>query len=208
VARPTNRLGDIDAYGVVDDERKEFWVENIWKYPPDKNLSGYEPNVVLVNRGGFKFANLTYVSGAGHRGDGRAALWADVDGDLAPDLILRQASLGPLRVYLNRFPRQRRLVIELEGTKSNRRGIGTRIVAHCGDRAISRELYPANNFHGQQAARVNFGLGSAAKVDRLVLYWPSGLEQELTDVATDRFIRIREGSDEVAVVRTAKPHGG
>jgi len=111
VARPTKRFGDIDAYGTVDAERQEFWVRNIWECPADKNLSGYEPNQLLMNRGDLKFDTLTYLSGAGARGDGRAVLFADVDGDLAPDLIVRQASLGPLRVFLNRFPPHSRLIL-------------------------------------------------------------------------------------------------
>ncbi|MHC4940810.1 MAG: ASPIC/UnbV domain-containing protein [Planctomycetota bacterium] len=200
MARPTKRFGDLDAYGEVDEQRQEFWVEDIWNYPADKNLSGYEPNQVLWNRGGMEFDTLTYVCGAGHRGDGRAVLFADVDGDLAPDLIVRQASMGPIRVYRNRFPPKRRLILELEGTKSNRRGVGTRVEVHTGNEVVTRELYPANNFHGQQAARLHFGLGGASRV-KIVLHWPSGLRQELTDVATDRFLRIREGSDEIEVVR-------
>jgi hypothetical protein len=201
VARPTKRFGDIDAYGTVDAQRQEFWVRNIWEYPADKNLSGYEPNQLLMNRGDLKFDTLTYLCGAGARGDGRAALFADVDGDLAPDLIVRQASLGPLRVFLNRFPRHSRLILELEGTKSNSRGIGTRVEAHLKDRKVVRELYPANNFHGQQAARVNLGLGEAKVIDRLVLHWPSGLRQEFKNLKANRFLRIREGSDQVVVVR-------
>jgi len=204
VARPTNRFGDIDAFGIVDPKRREFWVKNIWDYPADKNLSFFEPNQVLYNRGGFEFANLSYVSGAGHRGDGRGVLVADIDGDLAPDLIVRQAAVGPLRVWLNRFPRRNRLVVELEGVESNSRGVGARVVAHAGGRSLTRELYPMNNFHGQQAAQVRFGLGAAEVVDRLVVHWPSGLRQELSDVRANRFVRIREGHDEVVVVREAR----
>ena len=201
MARPTRRFGEIDAYGTVDAERKEFWVENIWDYPADHNLSCYEPNQVLRNRGGMRFDTLTYVCGAGHRGDGRAALFADIDGDLAPDLIVRQASLGPLRVFLNRFPKRSRLILELEGTKSNRRGVGARIEAHAGDLLVARELYPANNFHGQQAARVNLGLGDAKVIDRLIVHWPSGLRQEFKDVEANRFLRIREGGEPVEFKR-------
>ncbi|MEM8884782.1 MAG: CRTAC1 family protein [Planctomycetota bacterium] len=201
MARPTNRYGLVDAYGDVDESRREFWVETPWEYPPDKNLSAFEPNVVLWNAGDFRFENLTYVSGAGFRGDGRAALWADIDGDLAPDLILRSSSLGPLRIYRNRFPKQARLIVELEGTDSNRLGLGARMEAHVGERVLVRELFAPNNFIGQQASRVNFGLGSAKKIDRFVLRWPSGHTQEWTDLPVDRHIRIREGEQAIERLR-------
>ena len=201
MAQPTRRFDDVDASGEVDRARNEFWIESPWKYPADKNLSGYEPNVLLWNRGDMKFASITYVSGAGTRGDGRAVLALDADGDLAPDLLVRQASLGPLRLFLNRFPAQRHLIVELEGTKSNSRGIGARLEAHVGKRVITRQLWPIDNFHCQQLAQVRFGLGAAERIDKLVIHWPSGLRQELRDVETNRFLRVREGSDEVKVLR-------
>ena len=203
MARPTDRFEDVEAYGRIDGDRGEFWVKSPWRYPPDKNLSGYEPNQILWNSGDFRFETLTYISGAGSRGDGRAVLFADLDGDLAPDLIVRQSSLGPLRVFLNRFPPSNRLILELEGTKSNRLGIGTRIEAHAGGNVIVRELYPRNNVHGQQAARVNLGLGDAAVVERLVLHWPSGLRQEWKNVRANRFLRLRDGAP-LAIERRRK----
>jgi hypothetical protein len=39
-----------------------------------------------------------------------------------------------------------------------------------------------------------FGLGAAAKVERVTLRWPSGIEQSLTDVPVDREILVREGA--------------
>jgi hypothetical protein len=39
---------------------------------------------------------------------------------------------------------------------------------------------------------VHFGLGSAAKVDVLKIRWPSGREQTLSSVATDRVLVIEE----------------
>lgn len=201
MTQPTSRFADVEPCGEIDDARREFWVRSPWKYPDDKNLSGYEPNVLLWNRGDMNFSSLTYVSGAGTRGDGRAVLVLDADGDFAPDLLVRQASLGPLRLFLNRFPAKRHLIVELDGTKSNARGIGARIEAHVGERVITRQLWPINNFHCQQLAQVRFGLGDAQRIDKLVIHWPSGLRQELLDVETNQFLRVREGSGEPEVVR-------
>ena len=152
MAQPTRRLDDVPAAGKL--VKGEFWVPNPWRYPPDKNLSAFEPNRVYLNRGQLRFLGITFLSGAGSVADGRGALIADIDDDLQPDVIARNIGGGPVQVYLNRFPRSNRLTVTLEGTKSNRLGIGARLVAHVGGRKITRELFPTNNHLVQQASRV------------------------------------------------------
>ena len=178
----------------------EFWVPNPFRYPLDKNLSAFEPNRVLLNCGGFRFVDISWLSGAGAESDGRGVLVGDIDGDLQPDLIVRNQGGGALRTYLNRFPKASRLVLELEGTKSNRFGIGARVVAESGSLRVVRQLFPTHNAVCQQASRLRFGLGDARTVERLTIHWPSGLVQELRDVATNQFIRVREGSDAYRIV--------
>ncbi len=39
---------------------------------------------------------------------------------------------------------------------------------------------------------ITFGLGQATRLDRLVISWPSGVEQELRDLETNRILEITE----------------
>jgi hypothetical protein len=41
---------------------------------------------------------------------------------------------------------------------------------------------------------VHFGLGSATKIERLEIRWPSGSTEVLTNLGTDKFYSILEGS--------------
>jgi len=191
VASPCDRNKDVArAGGLV---AGEFWVPNPWRYPSDRNLSAFEPNQVYLNRGNMQFINATYLSGAGSDGDGRGVLVGDIDGDMQPDLIVRQTGGGPLRVYANRFPKVRRLEVTLRGTKSNRTGIGARVVVEFGGRRLERQLFSNNNFFAQQAPQVRFGLGDARSVDRLTVHWPSGNTTVMRDVPTGQRLRIAEG---------------
>ena len=190
--------------GEVDTARGEFWVGDPFNYPAHLNLSAYERNAVLLNLGGLRFLEVGYLSGADSDGDARGVLVADCDGDLAPDLIVRQLGGGALRVYANRFPAARRLVVSLEGGASNRLGIGARLVAQVSGRTITRDLFPANNFRAQQGSFVEFGLGDAERVDRLQIRWPSGLVQELASVEGNRHIRIKEGVEAYEVLRVGR----
>ncbi len=47
---------------------------------------------------------------------------------------------------------------------------------------------------------VHFGLGDAGRVEKLTIFWPSGLKQELTDLEGDRQIVVEEGGDAVETI--------
>lgn len=173
---------------------------NPWRYPPAENLSAFEPNRLYLNRGGFRLVDATWISGAGTEADGRGALVGDLDGDLQPDLVARNIGGGSVQVFLNRMPPAPRLVVSLEGTRSNRLGVGARVVAEVGGKRLVRELFPANNYACQQGSFVEFGLDRAERVDRLTVAWPSDAVTELRDLPARRHIRIREASPGYVVI--------
>lgn len=186
---------------VKPDERlKDWWVDNPWKIAAaGKSLSGYERNRIFLNDGNGAFFEISGLTGgADSDGDGRAVVPCDVTGDGLEDLIIRQAGGGPLLVFENRFPVAHWLQLSLRGEKSNRQGIGARITAEAGGQTLTRELFPHNTYFSQAPAHVHFGLGTAQKVDKLTIRWPSGLVQEFHDLAPDRRLTIREGDPQTA----------
>ena len=189
---------------VKPDERlKDWWVENPWLIAArGKSLSGYERNRVFLNSRGTEFFEISGLTGADSDGDGRAAVGVDINGDGQQDLLVRQAGGGSFLMFENRFPKAHWLQVSLRGVKSNRLGLGARVVAQVGSQKLVRELYPQNTFKSQSPASVHFGLGKTEKVDRLSITWPGGLVQELVDVAADRYIRVTEGSDQVETRRS------
>jgi len=193
VSQPFDCNALTPALREVDRKSGEFWVSNPWDFSTRReNLSAYERNGVYLNLGNGRFANIGYISTSDSDGDGRSAVGCDVTGDGRPELFVRQAGGGPLRVYRNRFPDAGWLTVTLEGTSSNRQGIGARIIAHLDDRSIRRELYPVINFLSQAPARVTLGLGDARTIGRLEIRWPSGNLTELKDVEINRFLVVRE----------------
>ena len=194
MTQPGDRLKDLPPIGELDAERGEFWIENPWKMNNRPlNVSAYEPNQVFLGFASDRYVEIGHLTTADSDGDGRGAMVADVDGDLQPDVLVRQAGGGALRVYANRFPPTSRLVVSLEGRESNRLGIGATIVAEVGGARLMRQLFTDTNFASSQPAEVRFGLGSAKAVDRLIVRWPSGAEQVVEKVPVDQNIRITEG---------------
>ncbi len=159
----------------------------------DKNLSAFEPNRLYLNRGGIAFHDATWLSPAGTVADGRGSIAADLDGDLAPDILARNIGGGPVQIFLNRFPPAGRLVVRLRGTRSNRMGIGARISVEAGPLRLMRDLFPSNSHVTQQPSEVEFGLGAARSVDLLRIRWPSGHVQEMRDIPAGQRIVVTEG---------------
>jgi len=181
-----------------DERLKDWWVENPWLIAArGKSLSGYERNRVFMNSGGREFFEISgTVPPADSEGDARSVVPLDFNGDGRQDFIVRQCGGGPFMLFENRFPKANWLGVSLRGVKSHTRGIGARIVAEAGSLKQTRELYPQNTFISQSPAHVHFGLGMAAKVDKLTITWPSGVVQELKDVPANQRLRVTESAAE------------
>ncbi len=177
----------------LDTDRGEFWVSSPWNFPASgENLSAYERNGVFLNLGVDRFTEIGFLTTADSHGDGRSAVGCDITGDGMPELFVRQAGGGALRVYRNNFPAASWLTVTLEGDASNRQGIGAKLVCHAGKRVVRRELYPVANFLSQAPARITLGLHEATRIDRLEVHWPSGTIQVLEDLPVNRRLHIRE----------------
>jgi hypothetical protein len=215
VAQPFDRGAKIPAPGKVDPSLKEWWVENPWDIAAQgKNLSSYERNRAFLNvadpKGGRTFLEISTLTGADSDGDGRCSVAGDFRNNGQQDLLVRQISGGSILFYENRFPRRHYFEVSLrglmkdfgQGKKSNRLGIGARILATVNGRKMVREMYPLNSFASQAPTVAHFGLGDADRVETLEIRWPSGLVQVLDNLAADRHVVVEEGN---SVVETVQP---
>jgi hypothetical protein len=206
VSQPCDRGANVPAPGELDASLHEFWVENPWQIvAAGNNLSAFERNRAFLNVKGQEFLDISHLTGADSDGDGRAVVAADFRNVGQLDLIVRQAGGGPLLLFENRLPRKHYLQVSLRGTKSNRQGVGARIIAEASGLKQTREMYPVCSFLSQAPNVVHLGLGDAQVVDRLTIRWPSGRVQELTALPADRHIVVDEGRDGTAAVSTVVP---
>ncbi len=206
VSQPYDRSARVPLPGQIDSKLKEWWVDNPWDIVKEgKNLSCYERKRAYLNVKGGNFVEISHLTGADGDGDGRSVVAGDFSNNGRQDLVLRQVGGGPLLFFENRFPQKHYLEVSLRGHKSNRLGIGARLVAEAAGQPIVRELYPLNSFRSQAPNIVHFGLADATKVDKLTILWPSGKKQVLTDLAADRHIIVDEDLEGAAAVELVVP---
>ena len=212
MSQPYDRRAQLPAPGKVDSNLGEFWVENPWDIAHSGfNLSSYERTRVFLNRRGRDFLDISYLTRADTDGDGRCVVAGDFRNNGRLDVVVRKvgadqkAGRYPLQVYENNFPQRHYLKVTLRGTRSNKQGVGARLVAVVNGQQLVREMYPLNSYRSQMANIVHFGLGDHDRVERLTIRWPSGAEQVLTDLAGDRHVVIEEGKEGPAAVETIVP---
>jgi enediyne biosynthesis protein E4 len=174
------RLDLITANGHLNDYRPEV----PYAMPVQLLLGG--PNGRLTDvtaRGGPALA-------APHIGRGLAI--GDIDNDGRVDAIV-VAQNEPLVYLHNRTAGGHFLTIALEGTASNRDGVGARAIVEAGGlRPVSQRL-GGGSYQSANDPRLHFGLGPATRVDRIEVRWPSGRVDRFQNLAADRSYRLREG---------------
>ena len=84
--------------------------------------------------------------------------------------------------------------MQLEGTRSNRAGLGATVVVTAGGRKQARAALSQSSYYSHDDLRLHFGLGRRAKADQVEVRWPSGEVDVLRDVAGRRVVTIEEGT--------------
>jgi enediyne biosynthesis protein E4 len=117
---------------------------------------------------------------------GRGVAFGDLNNDGWQDVVVSTLGGEPL-VLMNRGGAGHWLNITLHGTRSNRDGIGARVVVN----GQTRFATTSGSYVSASDKRLHFGLGSAetAKVE---VYWPSGTRQILERVKANQFLEVKE----------------
>jgi len=154
-------------------------------------------NTVFRNPGPTgKWRALTQEAGlgAGPAGRFRGCAFGDLDGDGKVDVVV--TALGqPAQIWMNRSPASGHwLDVSLQGTKSNRDGIGARIKVVTKSGAQFNHMTTSVGYASSSAGPVHFGLGADTLAEAIEIRWPSGVVQTLKNIAADRVLSVREAA--------------
>ena len=159
------------------------------------------PNHLYENRGSGSFVQLAGSGGAegSTQGRGQSVTMADYDKDGYLDLFVTNGrgaypfNEGPDQLFRNISSGNNWLQIDLQGTVSNRDGIGARLFATTSDgKTQLRENGGGIHWAQQDQKRIHFGLAQNQIVSELVIHWPSGVVQKLKDVQANQVLRVIE----------------
>jgi len=115
------------------------------------------------------------------------------DAGLARGLDDRNALNAPAEIWMNDSSGANHWIeFKLQGTKSNRDGIGARIKVATKSGTQYNHMTTSCGYASSSAGPVHFGLGSNTSVELVEIHWPSGIVQQMKDVAGDRIVAVTE----------------
>ena len=85
------------------------------------------------------------------------------------------------------------LKVVLVGTRSNRNGLGATVRVHAAGQTYTKYMDGKSGYLSQSSLPLYFGLGAAAKIDRVEVNWPSGQKQVVSSALQEnQVLRIVE----------------
>ena len=160
------------------------------------NGVGYaQPPQLFLNNGNGSFVDVAAEVGGDFNQPkvGRGLAYGDFDRDGDLDLLITTNN-GPAYLYRNdQATKNRSIRFHLLGTKSNRDAIGAQVRIFAGGMSQVRLVKGGSSYLSQSELPLTFGLGTRDRVERVVIEWPSGRNEEFKNVASGRAYECVEG---------------
>jgi hypothetical protein len=155
---------------------------------PDLSFSGNEAHPLFYSTGS-EYVEIGTTMGLSRTEDARGFVLVDLDGDGALDVVLHNYFHHPLVALHNRaLGIGNWLRVRLQGTKSNRFGIGARVTVN----GKVQELACGSGYLSGNAPELHFGVGEAERAD-VAIRWPSGRKEEYPKIEANRIHTFVEG---------------
>lgn len=160
------------------------------------------PTQIFGGRAGHALTELTSRAGAAFAKPrvGRALVTGDIDSDGRVDILIG-AHNEPLLVLRNQSqPSGHFLTLELQGKRSNRDGVGARVVVQAGGQTWYLQRMGGGSYQSAGDPCLHIGLGAAESIDRVHVTWPSGQADSFEGLSVDRRHRIVEGEKDAKLL--------
>ncbi len=199
LARNTRYVGwGCGFFDFDNDGRPDLLLVNGHAFPEVERLGNdihYRDRAILYrNLGDGKFADISESAGPGigERQSARGAAFGDYDNDGLVEVLINNQNAAPALLKQTMRPANHWIGLKLTGSRSNRSALGAKVRLTVGSHTQSDEVRSGGSYLSQNDLRLHFGIGTATRVDRIEIRWPSGQDQVLRDVSPDRVVLIEE----------------
>jgi len=103
-------------------------------------------------------------------------------------------------LYLNNGNSNHFINFNLEGTTSNRDGIGARVTLYGAWGTQIREVRAGESYGIVCSFTCHFGMGANTVVDSAIVHWPSGINDKYYGLAADQWIKTTEGETRTSML--------
>ena len=124
----------------------------------------------------------------------RGVAVGDIDNDGVLEILINNQGERPSLLKQAAKPPGNWVLLQLIGTKSNRSAVGAKVRLTAGGMVQTAEVRSGGGYISQSDLRLHFGLGTAQKIDKLEIQWPSSLREEKTGLPVNRILTVIEGT--------------
>lgn len=158
------------------------------------------PHLFMNNgKGTFRDAAASAGGGFDLPKVGRGLAYGDFDRDGDVD-VLMTTNNGPAILFRNdNVAGHRSIRLKLVGTKSNRDAIGASIRLFHAGMQQTRTVRSGSSYLSQSELTATFGVGKHDRIERVVIYWPSGKTEEYKNLQTAKTYQCTEGGGITAI---------
>jgi enediyne biosynthesis protein E4 len=183
---------DFSNSGLLD-----IFIANGHVYPQMDQIAGAaryaEPMQLFRNKGDGTFDDISGVLAGIPGASRRGAAFGDLNNDGNVDVVVLDMD-GPPQLLLNVSANgNHRVLFKLVGTKSNKMGIGAKLVVISGKITQTAEVRAGGSYLSSNDPRLHFGLGADDRMSQVEIRWPMGEKEILKDVPADFIYTVTEG---------------
>ncbi len=124
----------------------------------------------------------------------------DTDNDGQMEIMVINSAGFNSQLWKAEKPDANWLKVNLEGTVSNRDGIGAWISLYTEDNEQTRYTTCGNGFMGQNSENIHFGLADLEAIDSLTVTWPTGHIDRYYDIQASQILKSIEGETNNGIV--------
>ncbi len=168
--------------------------------------SEMDPNKLFRNLGNNTFEDVSVAEEVDNNEISRGSAIFDYDNDGDLDLIVTNLSRSSnttinTLLYKNiQTTNHHWLKFKLEGSESNRSGIGARVSVYQQGNIMIREVSGGSSHASQDSKILNFGLGTNLLIDSVKVVWLGAKVQVFEGVEADQAYYILEGNETAQII--------
>ena len=166
-----------------------------------KDYSHAQKKQIFLNNqnGTFREILTDLIGDAGSQSVGRGAAFGDIDNDGDIDVVISNNN-GPANLLIRSgAPNRNWIGFSLEGVKSNKDAIGSRVILRTKGLKQTRIVNTAGSYLAANDKRILFGIDQYSIADDVTIQWPSGISDNFKDLESNHYYKIVEGG-EVSII--------